>query len=166
MASLNSIVINIIIIIVLFPIRGMTQNNDAGKQDEVNLQSTDVYLVKLHVDSIYLEQKFKLRSIFGHKSYKICKVEIENVYYIGDSLYVNSKELWAADFMLYRDDVAVSQDTSINISLFASSMKNVYFMGRYLSENELSASEFNYHALITNVNIKKKKLYRFLSENR
>ncbi|OQX77322.1 MAG: hypothetical protein B6D64_08470 [Bacteroidetes bacterium 4484_276] len=166
MTTLNSIIINLIIVIVLFPFKGMTQEIDTGKQDEINLQSTDVYLVKLHVDSVYLEQKFKLRSIFGNQSYKICKVKIKDVYYMGDSSYVNNKQLWIADFMLYKDDIIISHDTTINVSLFASSMKNVYFMGRYLPENELSASEYNYHALITNVDIKKRKLCRFLSENR
>jgi len=162
MTTLNSIILNLIIVIVLFPFRGLTQDIDPGKKNEINLQSTDVYLVKLHVDSVYLEQKFKLRSIFGNQSYKICKVKIENVYYMGDSSYVNNKELWTADFMLYKDGLVVSKDTTINVSLFASSMKNVYFMGRYLPEDELFASEYNYHALITNVDIKKRKLCRFI----
>lgn len=166
MTTLNSIIINLIIVIVLFPFKGLTQDIDNGNKNKINLQSTDVYLVKLHVDSVYLEQKFKLRSIFGNQSYKICKIKIEDIYYIGDSSYVNNKELWTADFMLYKDDIVVSQDTIINVSLFASSMKNVFFMGRYLPEDELSASDYKYHALITNVDIKKKKLCRFLSENR
>lgn len=166
MISRNSIIINLVIVIAFISFKGLAQEINNGEQNKINLQSTDVYLVKLHVDSVYLEQKFKLRSIFGNQSYKICKVKIENVYYMGDSSYVNNKELWTADFMLYKDDIVVSQDTTINVSLFASSMKNVYFMGRYLPENDLSASEYNYHALITNIDIKKKKLCRFLSDNR
>lgn len=166
MTTLNSIILNLIFVIVLFPFKGLTQDIHIGKKNEINLQSTDVYLVELHVDSVYLEQKFKLRSIFGNQSFKICKVKIEDIYFMGDSSYVNNEELRAADFMLYKDDIIVSQDTTINVSLFASSMKNLYFMGRYLPEDELSASEYNYHALITNVDVKKKKLFRFISENR
>jgi len=166
MSVLNSIILNLFCIIIFLPFKGITQEIEAGKHDVISLQSTDLYLVNLHVDSVYLEQKFKLRSVFGNQTYKICKVTIENVYYMGDSSYVNFKEIWTADFILYNNDVAVSKGTTINVSLFASSMKDVYFMGRYLSEYELSATEFTYHALITNVHIKSKKLCRFLSENR
>jgi len=166
MTTINSVIINLIVVIVLLPLKGLAQDLRNGKQDKINLQSTDAYLIKMHVDSIYSEEKYKFSSVFGNQMYKICKIKVEDIYYMGDSTYVTYKELMNADFLLYKDKTAISHDTTINVSLFGSSMKNVYFMGRFLSEDELLASKYYYHAVVTNVDIYKKKLFKFLSENR
>lgn len=165
MTSIRKILF-LIFVSILFVIDGAAQENATVIQNKIILESTDVFLVSLQIDSVYSDFRFKYRSNSGKKTYEICKIKILDIYYIGDSSYVNRERLKKADFMLYKGEHEVLQDSVYNLSLCATSVNDVYFMSRLLSEDDLSALEYYYHAIVTKTSIKRKKICKFLSMNR
>jgi hypothetical protein len=164
MIKQQCVLIILITLSLFLPFEGLTQEKTFEKGEKVYLESTDVYLVNLQIDTIFLNKTFNIRSTFGNQLYRICQIRINDVIYMGDTIYVKSKDLRSAQFMLFKDKTILTQDTSFNASLFASSIHGVHFLSRFLSDEELKAEKYSYHAIITHLDINNKKLYKFLSK--
>jgi hypothetical protein len=135
------------------------------KSEKHYMQSTDVYLVQLNIDSVYVDKIFRFGSTFSHKSYRLCKITINQIYYLADSSFITRYNLWNAQFMLIPKGENLVQNTLIDVSLFASLMENVFFMGRLLSEKEVGLNNYSYPAIITFVNFDNRKLRKFISKS-
>jgi hypothetical protein len=112
-----------------------------------------------------MNKKFKFGSTLSHPYYRLCRITINEIYYLADSTYISRHSLLNAQFMLIPEGEIVAQHLPIKVSLFATLMENVFFMGRLLADDEIGLNNYSYPVIITYVNFENRKLRKFISKN-
>lgn len=125
-------------------------------QKQIKLESTDVFLVNVEVDTIFHNWHFKE---LGH-NHKICKISVNKIYYMADTVYMTVTQLLRAKYMLY-DDTIIIQNHSFDVSLVASDKPDIFIMSKTLNNEEISAKKFFHPAVITSIGIKCRKINKF-----
>ncbi len=126
-------------------------------QKQIRLESTDVFLVNVNVDTIFHNWHFKELG----RNHKICKISVNKIYYMADTVYMTVTQLLRAKYMLY-DDTKIIQNQSFDVSLVASDKPDIFIMSKTLKNEEISAKKFFHPAVITSIGIKCRKINKFL----
>lgn len=137
-----------------FNFHGYSQNNNPK---QVKLESTDVFLVNLTVDTIFQNWHFK---VIG-KKYHICKITINKIYHMSDTVYMTYSLLSQAKFMLY-NDTSIKANQSFNVSMAALDKDLVFIMGKFLNDEDILANNYYQTAVILSLGIKCRKINKFL----
>lgn len=139
------------LVFILFTFNCYSQSN------AIKLEASDVFLVNITVDSIIPKWKF---NALNQKN-KICRITVNKVYYMADTVYMTYTQLERAKYMLFRDE-SITQGKSYNVSLAASHVIGVFIMGKFLKDDEINADKYNSHVSFVSYGIKHKKIVRFL----
>lgn len=123
----------------------------------VELKSNEVYLVNVEIDTIFLGWQFKE---LGRK-YKICRIVVNKIYYMADTISVTKSQLLHAKYMLFNANNILNHQI-FDVSLVASDKRDVFIMSGLLNEEKIHARKYFHHAIITSIGIKCRKINKFL----
>jgi hypothetical protein len=142
------------------------QTVNSSSQTSQAMYNTDVFIVEIKLDSLYSEKRIRLNFGKGNKCFALHRVNINKVYYIADSSYLNREDLLGSKYVLVPCKIDVHGFSQFFASIYATTTSGVFMWSRLLSKKDIDFNKIWYSSVVRNVEISSRKLGKYLSNGK